>query len=247
DPQRCIGCRACVAACRECATHKGYSMIFVDYLDRSETTATMTTVCMHCVEPTCALVCPADAIKSTQDGIVLSALKPRCLDCRNCVNACPFGVPKYNTEMHLQMKCDMCFDRSSEGLKPMCASVCPTGAITFGKYEDVVPLRRTKPVNAHVFGNQTVETKVYLMLPHDESDVRAATAPHRHDFPYNREEEAQVTRREFCNFLGLTSAALFIGAAGFAGKAAIDARRTETFTPAKIEGAEGLIPGTSLN
>jgi len=89
--------------------------------------------------------------------------------------------------------------------------------------------------------------KVLAESPHDESDVRAATAPHQHDFPYDRDEEAQVTRREFCNFLGLTSAALFIGAAGFAGKAAIDARRTETFTPAKIEGAEGLMPGTSLN
>ena len=94
DPQRCIGCRACVAACRECATHKGYSMIFVDYIDRAETTATMPTVCMHCNEPTCALVCPADAIKVSDDGVVMSALKPRCLDCRNCVNACPFGVPK---------------------------------------------------------------------------------------------------------------------------------------------------------
>jgi len=81
----------------------------------------------------------------------------------------------------------------------------------------------------------------------DESDVRIATAPHQHDFPYDREEEAQVTRREFCNFLGLTSAALFIGSAGFAGKAAIDARSTQAFTPAKIEGAEALAPGTSLN
>ena len=68
DPQRCIGCRACVAACRECATHKGYSMIYVDYLDRAQTTATMPTVCMHCVEPTCALVCPADAIKDPRKG-----------------------------------------------------------------------------------------------------------------------------------------------------------------------------------
>ncbi|HEU0252784.1 MAG TPA: hypothetical protein VFR12_07095, partial [Pyrinomonadaceae bacterium] len=56
--------------------------------------------------------------------------------------------------------------------KPMCASVCPTGAISFGKYEQIVPLRRTKPVNVHVFGNQRVETKVYLMLPTDERDVK---------------------------------------------------------------------------
>ena len=56
----------------------------------------------------------------------------------------------------------------------------------------------------------------------DESDVRAATAPYQADFPYDRDEEAQVTRRKFCNFLGLTSAALFLGAGGFAAKAALD-------------------------
>src|SRR5215211_4416622 len=81
----------------------------------------------------------------------------------------------------------------------------------------------------------------------DERDVRAATAPHQHDFPYERGEEAHVTRREFCNFLALTSTALFVGAAGFAGKAALDSRRTESFAPLKIEGAEALLPGASLN
>jgi Rieske Fe-S protein len=81
----------------------------------------------------------------------------------------------------------------------------------------------------------------------DENDVRAATAPYQRDFPYDREEEAQVTRREFCNFLGLTSAALFVGAAGFAGKAAFDARETPQFPSSKIEGAEDLTPGSSLN
>ena len=54
----------------------------------------------------------------------------------------------------------------------MCASVCPTGAISFGKYEQIVPLRRTKPVNVHVFGDQKVETKVYLMLPTDADEVK---------------------------------------------------------------------------
>src|SRR5829696_10560637 len=81
----------------------------------------------------------------------------------------------------------------------------------------------------------------------NEADVRAATAPFQAEFPYERDEEAQVTRREFCNFLGLTSAALFVGAAGFAGKAAIDARNTPQLPSFKIQGAEALAPGSSLN
>jgi len=81
----------------------------------------------------------------------------------------------------------------------------------------------------------------------DERDVRAATAPFQAEFPYEREEEAQITRREFCNFLGLTSAALFVGAAGFAGKAALDARTSETLAAAPINGAEVLAPNGSLN
>ena len=81
----------------------------------------------------------------------------------------------------------------------------------------------------------------------DEDDVRAATAEFQAEFPYERDEEAQVTRREFCNFLGLTSAALFVGAAGFAGKAVIDAGETEVLAPALIDQAESLAPNSSLN
>ena len=81
----------------------------------------------------------------------------------------------------------------------------------------------------------------------DESDVRAATAPFQEEFPYERDEEAQVTRREFCNFLGLTSAALFVGAAGFAAKATLDARKSEALVSARIDGAELLAANSSLN
>jgi arsenite oxidase small subunit len=81
----------------------------------------------------------------------------------------------------------------------------------------------------------------------DERDVRAATAPFQAEFPYERDEEAQVTRREFCNFLGLTSAALFVGATGFAAKAALDARESASLPAAHIEGAEALAPNSSLN
>ena len=51
DPSRCIGCRACEAACRECDSHKGESMVMVDFIDRGLSVATQPTVCMHCEDP----------------------------------------------------------------------------------------------------------------------------------------------------------------------------------------------------
>ena len=81
----------------------------------------------------------------------------------------------------------------------------------------------------------------------DEREVRAATAQYQADFPYERDEEAQVTRREFCNFLGLTSAALFLGSGGFAVKAVIDSREATVFAPVRISGAETLPINSALN
>jgi Fe-S-cluster-containing dehydrogenase component len=166
DPGRCIGCQACVQACTECDTHKGVSMIQLDYLDRASTAQTVPVVCMHCESPTCAEVCPADAIKRTEDGVVQTARKPRCIACNNCVLACPFGVPKMNTPMQLMMKCDMCYDRTSVGLKPMCASVCPSQALAYGTRAEMAELRpHARSVNQFRFGEQIIRTKVNLMVP----------------------------------------------------------------------------------
>jgi nitrite reductase/ring-hydroxylating ferredoxin subunit len=95
--------------------------------------------------------------------------------------------------------------------------------------------------------SETIKRVVADEALSDESDVRAATAPFQAEFPYERDEEAQVTRREFCNFLGLTSAALFLGATGFAAKAVVDARESVTLPVALIEGADALAPNSSLN
>lgn len=81
----------------------------------------------------------------------------------------------------------------------------------------------------------------------DEGDVRVATAPFQAEFPYERDEESQVTRREFCNFLFLTSSALFLGSAGFAGKLAYNSSFEQKFPPMKIEGSDALAPGNALN
>jgi Fe-S-cluster-containing dehydrogenase component len=168
DPNRCIGCQACVQACTECDTHKGHSMIHLEFVDRRESPQTLPVVCMHCDSPTCAEVCPADAIKRTEDGVVQTARKPRCIACNNCVLACPFGVPKMNTKSELMMKCDMCYDRTSEGKRPMCATVCPSQSLFFGTREEIERLRlRSAPIHQFVFGSQTISTKVHMMVPRD--------------------------------------------------------------------------------
>jgi Fe-S-cluster-containing dehydrogenase component len=179
DPSRCIGCQACVQACSECDTHKGQSMIHLEYVNRASSTQTVPVVCMHCDTPTCAEVCPADAIKKSGDGVVHTARKPRCIGCNNCVLSCPFGVPKMDTGAELMMKCDMCYDRTSEGKKPMCASVCPSQALYFGTAAEIAAMRpRSAPTNRFRFGHQTISTKVNMMVPRDHQalylDVTAA-------------------------------------------------------------------------
>ena len=172
DSTRCIGCNACVQACSECDTHRGYSMIQLDILDRAESPQTAPVICMHCDAPTCAEVCPADAIKRTADGVVQTARKPRCIACNNCVLACPFGVPKMNTDIKLMMKCDLCYDRTSVGKKPMCASVCPSQALFFGTRDEIERLRpRSRPTRMFQFGRQRITTKVLMMIPRGAEDA----------------------------------------------------------------------------
>ena len=81
----------------------------------------------------------------------------------------------------------------------------------------------------------------------DENEVREAISPFQKEFPYDRDDEGDVTRREFCNFLFLTSSALLVSGAAFAGKAAYDAREKGAFPAMKIDGAEALQPGNSQN
>ena len=137
---------------------------------------------MHCEQPTCAEVCPADAIKRTGDGVVQSARKPRCIACGNCVVACPFGVPELYEDRKIMMKCDMCYDRTSVGKKPMCATVCPSQALFFGTREQIEQLRPlSAPVNTFQFGNQTITTQVFVMVPRTLATACAARRRHRGD------------------------------------------------------------------
>ena len=163
DPSRCIGCQACVHACAECGTHRGRSMIHLEVVDRSASTQTVPTVCMHCEEPACAIACPTDAIKKAPDGVVQSADPARCIGCGNCVLACPFGVPEVHADVDLMMKCDMCHDRTSAGLRPMCVTGGPSGARAYGPREEIAR-RRAAAVRVFRVGPGVVETRVYAVV-----------------------------------------------------------------------------------
>jgi Fe-S-cluster-containing dehydrogenase component len=158
-------------------------MIHLEEIQRGDTVQTTPIVCMHCEEPACAAVCPADAIKRTPDGVVQSALKPRCIGCTNCVFACPFGVPKYDAAPDMMMKCDMCYDRTSVGLKPMCATVCPSGALFFGTPEEITEQRRSHAVNEFNFGGRTIRTLVSVMMPptHRRMEVKTQQVIRKND------------------------------------------------------------------
>src|SRR2546421_6456825 len=177
DPSRCIGCRACVAACRECDTHKGESMVFIDFIERRHTVASSPTVCMHCEEPLapCAQVCPAQAILVSPDGVVQSADETRCIYCENCGYACPFGVPKFDIAGHYMRKCNLCYDRTTQGKGPMCATVCPTQAIFYGTYEEWIAAGRArqgpKPSINSNFARQGDVHANYVVLTEEDEEL----------------------------------------------------------------------------
>jgi Fe-S-cluster-containing dehydrogenase component len=75
-------------------------------------------------------------------------------------------VPEVYEDRQIMMKCDMCYDRTSVGRKPMCATVCPSQALFFGTREQIEQLRPlSAPVNTFRFGDQTITTRVQVMVP----------------------------------------------------------------------------------
>ncbi|MEO7004251.1 MAG: 4Fe-4S dicluster domain-containing protein [Acidobacteriaceae bacterium] len=146
----------------------------VDFIDRGMSVATQPTVCMHCEDPVapCAQVCPVLAIQITPEGVVQQADPSRCIACRNCVYACPFGVPKIDLEARLMKKCNLCYDRTSQDLQPWCAQACPTDALWYGTHEQFANERSGRAVRHTEFGTQEVRTRVYHVVPSENSELR---------------------------------------------------------------------------
>ena len=142
DVTRCVGCGACAEACREAnglpestgsdLSDKRFTVVQERNLADGEIRY-VRRLCMHCEEPTCQSVCPVGAFKRTEEGPVLYDAG-RCIGCRYCMMACPYGVPRYewdSTNPRVR-KCIMCAPRLKQGLPTACAEACPTEATIFG-------------------------------------------------------------------------------------------------------------------
>ena len=84
-------------------------------------------MCNHCADSPCTQVCPVGATFDGPDGVVLID-KSRCVGCRYCVQACPYGCRFIDPRTHTADKCTLCYHRITQGLTTACAEVCPTGA-----------------------------------------------------------------------------------------------------------------------
>ena len=144
DVTKCIGCWECVAACKtvnELALdvprgwHKndGLSARNWTSLIHKQDKRFVRKQCRHCIDPACVSVCPVGALHQTPEGIVVYE-ESKCLGCRYCMMACPYGIPRYDWDKPIPyvQKCIMCYDKVIKGDQPGCTSACPTQATIFG-------------------------------------------------------------------------------------------------------------------
>jgi anaerobic selenocysteine-containing dehydrogenase/Fe-S-cluster-containing dehydrogenase component len=133
DLARCIGCAACVLACRlenGTSSEAPWRRVLPLNLRRRPGGPTyfLSVACHHCARPACLAACPSGAYEQRADGIVVHH-EERCLGCRYCEMACPFGAPRYSQEKKVVSKCHLCRHRLDGGELPACVAACPTEAL----------------------------------------------------------------------------------------------------------------------
>jgi formate dehydrogenase iron-sulfur subunit len=182
DATRCIDCRACMVACStENKIEMDKTRIWVagiglkgefPNLDR----ASMVYHCMHCEEPDCLSACPVGAYSKRPDGPVVYD-HDKCIGCRYCMNACPFGVPHFDYDKGLIEgafidKCTFCPQRIDKGLEPACVATCPTDALEYGERDELLKVAHERIAAHperyidHVYGEFENGGTSYLILSH---------------------------------------------------------------------------------
>jgi Fe-S-cluster-containing dehydrogenase component len=166
DATVCIGCKACMAACKEYnhlpPDHSSPGSIWDDPVDLSSKTFNIVKLytngtaqtkdreingysyirrfCMHCVDPACASACPVGALAKDPVTGIVKYDKSACIGCRYCQVACPYNIPKFEWDQAFPQiqKCQLCYHRIDEGSYPACCEFCPNGASIYGDVLDLM-------------------------------------------------------------------------------------------------------------
>ncbi len=167
---RCMGCKSCELACAVAHSSSkdlealvrdgekpGYR-INVEAYGRNAVPIN----CKHCEEAACILACPTGAVHRDAPGEPVTVDQERCIGCRMCVQACPFGVITVNPNGKGVLKCDLCMERLAAGQEPACVYACPTKALTFVDEQEANKIKRKKAAIQLVIaqqktGEETVE------------------------------------------------------------------------------------------
>ena len=168
DTSKCTACRGCQVACKEWhelpanktkqrGTHQNppdlnpfnYKVVrFHEHLDGDRVVWNFfPDQCRHCLEAPCLDIANSyvdgAVIQDAKTGAILYTDKTKKLsedEFQEMREACPYNIPRRNPETKAVVKCDMCIDRTSNGLKPMCVATCPTGTMNFGDRDEMVAL-----------------------------------------------------------------------------------------------------------
>ena len=157
DTTKCTGCETCIAACKEVnGLGKDRARRWKNRIDDLSSTRFTTILrrpggrfvrqqCRHCKDPACVSACIVGAIQKTEEGPVVYD-GDRCMGCRYCMLACPYGIPRYDWEKPIPYirKCTMCYDRIKEGRQPACTEACPEKATIFGTRAEMLAIARDR-------------------------------------------------------------------------------------------------------
>ena len=139
DTRRCVGCNACVIACKteNALPQGGFRDWVVQEVWGTFPDLTMqirSERCNHCSDSPCVAACPTGASHYAEGGAVL-VNREKCTGCKACIASCPYGARYVHPDGHVD-KCTFCLHRVEKGQVTACAEVCPTRSLTFGDRAD---------------------------------------------------------------------------------------------------------------
>lgn len=140
DATKCVGCHACRVACQnqnELPPKENFNRLEEREYGRfpNFNREFLPVQCQHCENPPCLKVCPTGATYKRKDGVVLVDEK-RCVGCKYCMVACPYGVRVISEEHGVVEKCRFCIEIVEKGKEPACVTTCMTKVRTFGDLSD---------------------------------------------------------------------------------------------------------------